>query len=108
MAQIPTASLLCQGTSRGFQKFSKLSLCAGGKRKFDEWGGLGLGAGVLLPGLTAEGKGPTAGGLLRAPLGQGLVKARLWVLHPEHTLLSEWLAALMLGLNQNLLTSCEH
>jgi len=38
----------------------------------------------------------------RAPPGQGLTKARLWVLHPEHKLLSEWLAAVMFGFNQNI------
>lgn len=61
---MPPASLLCKGTSRGFKKFSKLSVgtCAGGKRKFDEQIGLGLGEGLWLLGLAVEGKGPAAGG----------------------------------------------
>lgn len=45
--------------------------------------------------------------LSRAPLGQGLTEARLCILHLV-TLLSDWLAAVMLGLNQNLLMSCKY
>lgn len=101
--QTPPASLLCKGTSRGFRKFSKLSLCRRlcwlEKRMW--WVGR-----VGLPSAGARCGGEGSCGwraLSRAHLEQGLAKARLWVLHPEHKLLLEQLAAVMLGVNQNLL-----
>lgn len=57
--------------SKSFPNFLYVCTCADGKRKFDEWVGLELGAGLWLLGLTVEGKGPAAAGLCPEHSGAG-------------------------------------
>lgn len=102
-------SMLCKGASKDFQKFSKLSLymylCWWAEKI---WWMSRAGTGSGAAGAHHGGEGScSCRTLSRASLGQGLTKARLCVLPPD-TLLSDWLAAVMLVLNQNLLMSCKY
>lgn len=105
MAQILCWANHIQGFPKVFQPFSFMYLCWWEEKI---WWMSWAGTGSRVAGAHCGGEGScSCRTLSRAPLGQVLTKARLCVLHLI-TLLSDWLAAVMLGLYQNLLMSCKY
>lgn len=107
MAQIHAEQRHIQGFPKVFQTFSMCVLVLMGRENLINELGWKWEWGSGCWGSLWRGRVLQLQDFVQSTLGQGLTKARLCVLHLI-TLLSDWLAAVMLGLNQNLLMSCKY